>query len=493
MKMWKSTLVAAALVLAASGTALAARTDVIMGTVLEPPVLDPTANTAAVIGEITYGNIFEGLTRMDENGTVHPCLADSWTISPDGLVYTFKLHKGVKFHDGTPFDANIVKFSLDRARAKDSTNPQKGLYEPIKEVDVVDPLTAKITLSHPDGDFLFDLAWPQAVMLAPNTAAKDVTDPIGTGPFKFSNWIKGDSVQIVKNPNYWGKEPALDKATFKFISDPAAAASSLLAGDVDGFINFPAPEAVSQFQSNPQYTVDIGTTEGETIVAINNARKPFNDIRVRRALSYAVDRKAVIDGAEYGFGTPIGSHFAPHNPAYEDLTGKYPYDPAKAKELLREAGYPNGFKTVIKLPPPPYARRGGEIIAAELKQVGVDAQLVPVEWAQWLSDVFKNKDYDLTIISHVEPLDIGIYARPNYYFNYHNPKFNKVMDELNVTQDQKKRTELYHQAQEILADDAVNVFLFELPKIGIWNAKLKGLWKNWPIDADVLSDVHWEQ
>ena len=430
---------------------------------------------------------------MDEKGTVHPCLADSWTISPDGLVYTFKLHKGVKFHDGTPFDASVVKFSLDRARAKDSTNPQKGLYEPIKEIDVVDPLTAKITLSRPDGDFLFDLAWPQAVMLAPNTATKDVTDPIGTGPFKFSNWIKGDSVQIVKNPDYWGKEPALDKATFKFISDPAAAASSLLAGDVDGFINFPAPEAVAQFQSNPQFSVEIGTTEGETIVAINNAKKPFNDIRVRRALSYAVNRKAVIDGAEYGFGTPIGSHFAPHNPAYIDLTGKYPYDPAKAKELLKEAGYPNGFKTVIKLPPPPYARRGGEIIAAELKQVGVDAQLVPVEWAQWLSGVFKNKDYDLTIISHVEPLDIGIYARPNYYFNYHNPKFNKVMDELNVTQDQKKRTELYHQAQEILADDAVNVFLFELPKIGIWNAKLKGLWKNWPIDADVLSDVHWEQ
>lgn len=493
MKMWKTTLAAAAMVLALGGTALAARTDVIMGTVLEPPVLDPTANTAAVIGEITYGNIFEGLTRMDEKGTVHPCLADSWTVSPDGLVYTFKLHKGVKFHDGTPFDASVVKFSLDRARAKDSTNPQKGLYEPIKEIDVVDPLTAKITLSRPDGDFLFDLAWPQAVMLAPNTAAKDVTDPIGTGPFKFSNWIKGDSVQIVKNPDYWGKEPALDKATFKFISDPAAAASSLLAGDVDGFINFPAPEAVAQFQSNPQFSVEIGTTEGETIVAINNAKKPFNDIRVRRALSYAVNRKAVIDGAEYGFGTPIGSHFAPHNPAYIDLTGKYPYDPAKAKELLKEAGYPNGFKTVIKLPPPPYARRGGEIIAAELKQVGVDAQLVPVEWAQWLSGVFKNKDYDLTIISHVEPLDIGIYARPNYYFNYHNPKFNKVMDELNVTQDQKKRTELYHQAQEILADDAVNVFLFELPKIGIWNAKLKGLWKNWPIDADVLSDVHWEQ
>ncbi|TAM96297.1 MAG: ABC transporter substrate-binding protein, partial [Rhizobiaceae bacterium] len=398
MKMWKTTLAAAAMVLALGGTALAARTDVIMGTVLEPPVLDPTANTAAVIGEITYGNIFEGLTRMDEKGTVHPCLADSWTVSPDGLVYTFKLHKGVKFHDGTPFDASVVKFSLDRARAKDSTNPQKGLYEPIKEIDVVDPLTAKITLSRPDGDFLFDLAWPQAVMLAPNTAAKDVTDPIGTGPFKFSNWIKGDSVQIVKNPDYWGKEPALDKATFKFISDPAAAASSLLAGDVDGFINFPAPEAVAQFQSNPQFSVEIGTTEGETIVAINNAKKPFNDIRVRRALSYAVNRKAVIDGAEYGFGTPIGSHFAPHNPAYIDLTGKYPYDPAKAKELLKEAGYPNGFKTVIKLPPPPYARRGGEIIAAELKQVGVDAQLVPVEWAQWLSGVFKNKDYDLTKI-----------------------------------------------------------------------------------------------
>ena len=476
----------------ASGAALAARTDISIGMVLEPPGLDPTSGNAAATDEVTYANIFEGLTRIDETGAVQPDLAQSWDISDDGLTYTFHLHDGVKFHDGTPLTADVVKFSLDRTTAEGSTNGQKQLFAAIDAVDALDPLTVKVTLKHPQGNFLYNLAWGDAEIVAPASAADNATHPIGTGPFKFVDWVKGDHVDLAKNPDYWGTPAKLDKATFKFISDPTAAFAAMMAGDVDAFPNFPAPETLAQFKSDSRFSVVIGTTEGETILAMNNGKKPFNDLKVRQAMSYAIDRKAIIDGAMFGYGTPIGSHFSPADPGYVDLTGLYAYNPDKAKELLKEAGYPQGFKVTLKLPPPSYARRGGEIIAQQLKAIGVDAQIIPVEWAQWLSDVFKNRDYDLTIVSHTEPADYGIYARDDYYFDYHSDAFKKLMDELNLATDPAKRIALLGDIQKKIADDAVNVFLFELAKTGVWNAKIKGLWANSPIQANDLTKVTWQ-
>ena len=159
---------------------------------------------------------------------------------------------------------------------------------------------------------------------------------------------------------------------------------------------------------------------------MNNKKKPLDDLRVRQAIAYAIDRKAIIDGAMDGLGTPIGSHLTPNDPGYVDLTGMYPHDPAKAKALLKEAGVTTPLELSLILPPPPYARQGGEIIAAELAEVGINAKIQDVEWAQWLSGVYKDKNYDLTIISHVEPLDIGIYANPNYYFQYDSPAFQAI-------------------------------------------------------------------
>ncbi len=476
-----------------SGPAFAARTDLTVGMVLEPPNLDPTAGAAAAIDEVVYANVFEGLTRIVADGSVQPDLAKSWDISDDGLTYTFHLQDGVKFHDGTAFDASDVKFSLDRARAADSTNAQKGLFAAIASVDVVDPATVKVTLAHPQGNFLFNMAWGDAVIVAPESAGDNATKPIGTGPFKFVEWVKGDHVELAKNPDYWGTPIKLDKATFKFIADPTAAFSAMMAGDVDAFPNFPAPETLAQFKADPRFAVVIGTTEGETIMAMNNGKKPFNDLKVRQAMSYAIDRQAIIDGAMFGYGTPIGSHFSPADPGYVDLTGMYAYNPNKAKELLKEAGYPDGFKVTLKLPPPAYARRGGEIIAQQLKAVGVDAQLINVEWAQWLADVFKQKDYDLTIVSHTEPADINIYARDDYYFDYHSDAFKKIMDDLNLATDPAKRLALLGDAQRKIAEDAVNVFLFELAKTGVWNAKIQGLWANSPVQANDLTAAYWEE
>jgi len=490
MRILQTALLAAAAFAALGASAHAARTDLVLGIVLEPPHLDPTAGAAAAIDEVLYANVFEGLTRIGPSGEVLPALAETWTISEDGKSYTFRLRTGAKFHDGSAFDAEDVKFSLDRARAENSTNAQKQLFAQIDTVDVVDPATVRVNLKRPQGSFLYNMGWGDAVIVAPESAETNKERPVGTGPFRFQNWARGSAISLVKNADYWGEPAALEKAEFRVIPDAAAAVPALLSGDIQAFPMFP-PDAVSQVQDDPRFKVVIGSTEGETLLSINNAKAPFDNLKVRQAIAHALDRSEIIAGASNGLGTPIGSHFSPANAAYVDLTGTYPHDVEKAKALLAEAGFPNGFKATLKLPPPSYARLGGEIIASELRQVGIDLQIIPVEWADWLQQVFKDKDFDLTIISHTEPNDIDIYSRPDYYFGYKNPAFNAIIAKLDETSDEAQRNDLYRQAQEILARDAVVGFLFQLPKVGVWDAKLQGLWENSPIQANDLTKVKW--
>ena len=281
--------------------------------------------------------------------------------------------------------------------------------------------------------------------------------------------------------------------TFKFISDPTAAFSAMMAGDIDAFPNYPAPENLAQFAADPRFQVIVGSTEGETILAMNNARPPFDDIRVREAVTHAIDRQAIIDGAMFGYGTAIGSHFAPTNPAYEDLTALSAYDPEKSKALLAAAGHPDGFETTLTLPPPAYARRGGEIVAAQLRAAGLDAEIVNVEWAQWLEQVFKNHDFGLTIVSHTEPMDIGIYARPDYYFGYDDPAMRALMAGVEATADPAEQAKILRAAQERVASHFVNAFLFQLPKTGVADARLRGLWSNAPTQANDMTAVYWEE
>jgi peptide/nickel transport system substrate-binding protein len=485
--------VVSALALAASMGMAQAKSDIVVAMQLEPPHLDPTSAAAGAIDSVLYSNVFEGLTRFASDGAVIPGLAESWDISEDGKTYTFHLRNGVKFHDGTAMDAEDVKFSLGRARAEDSANAQKALFKGIEAVEVVDPATVKVTLSAPNGSFLFNMAWGDAVIVAPESIENIKTKPVGTGAFQFSNWVQGDKIDLTKNADYWGTPAKLDKVTFKFISDPTAAFAAVMAQDVDAFAGFPAPENLPQFEADPRFQVLVGSTEGETILAMNNKQPPFDNVKVREAVAHAIDRQAIIDGAMFGYGTPIGTHFAPHNPDYEDLTGLSGYDPELSKKLLAEAGFADGFKTTLKLPPPSYARRGGEIIAAQLRAVGIETEISNLEWAQWLEQAFRGKDFGLTIVSHTEPFDIGIYARPDYYFQYDNPTFQKLMDDLNATTDPAQRSAMLKQAQEIIAKDYVNGYLFELAYPTVANAKIRGLWKDAPTQAADMTAVYWDQ
>ncbi len=484
-------LVGTALLLATSLTpAMAAQTDITIGMVLEPPNLDPTAGAAAAIDEVVYSNVFEGLTRFNSSGEVIPGLARTWDISEDGLTYVFHLVSGATFHDGTSFDAEDVKFSLDRARGEDSTNAKKNIFEGIESVEVVDAATVRITLSAPDGLFLWQMAKGDSVIVAPETAGDNATNPVGTGPFSFVDWVQGDNIELAKYDGYWGNEVALDSVTFKFIADPTAAFAAMMAQDVDAFPNFPAPETLAQLDADPRFSVVVGATEGETILSTNNTNPPLDDVRVREAIAHAIDRQAIIDGAMFGYGTPIGTHFNPSNPNYLDLTEQSNYDPAKSIALLAEAGVTD-LVLQFKLPPPSYARRGGEIIAAQLRAVGIETEITNVEWAQWLDDVYKQKNYDLTIVSHTEPFDIGIYVRDNYYFNYTSEAMAAIMTELAGTTDTAARTVLIHAAQQQIADDYVNGYLFQLAKTGVANSKINGLWENSPTQANDMTGVSW--
>jgi peptide/nickel transport system substrate-binding protein len=464
----------------------------IIGTQLEPPILDPTANPAAAISEVLYGNVYEGLVQFAPDGSVLSKLALSWEISADGLTYVFHLRDGVRFHDGSNFDAAAAKYSLDRVIAPGSVNPQRSRLRAIRAVKVADPLTLEVQLAQRSGGLLQSLAFGSAVMVSPKSAGDNAQRPIGTGPFRFLRWRRGDSITLERNPDFYGAQARLEQVTFKFITDPTAAFAALMAGDVDAFSNYPAPESFAQFAADPRFQVFNGTTEMETVLGLNERAAPLNNLGVRRAISYALDRHAIIDGAMYGYGTPIGSHFPPHDPAYLDLTGVYPHDLDKAKELLAAAGYPNGFSTTLKLPPPSYARRSGEIVAAQLAQIGIRVRVENLEWAQWLDQVYTRHDFDMSIVGHAEPLDYDIYGRDDYYFGYSNPEFKALLAALDDSVEPARRKELLQQIQRKLSEDAVNGFLFQYPRLDVWNAHLHGVGFDNPLGTVDVTGAYYE-
>jgi peptide/nickel transport system substrate-binding protein len=465
---------------------------IVLAMALEPsPGLDPTGGAASSISEVTLYNIYETLTKINSDGSVTPLLAESWEISPDLKTYTFKLRKGVKFHNGEPFNAQAVKFSFDRAGADKSTNKDKRTFANLS-TQAVDDSTVVILTREIDPDFPFLLGQGTAIIVEPKSAETNATKPVGTGPYKLENWVKGSSITLVKSDSYRNANAVkIKKATFRFIPDPAAQVAALLAGDVDAFPRV-TPRSVPQFKANPKFQLVVSGSRAKTILAINNKKKPLDDLRVRRAIAAAIDRKAVIQGAGDGYGAPIGSHYVPGAFGYVDTTGINPYNPEKAKALLKEAGVTTPLELTMTLPPPPYARQGGEVIASQLAKVGINAKLQNVEWAQWLSNTYGGAhNYDLTIISHVEPFDLGNFAKPDYYWNYQSSKFNELYDKIKTAQRPADRAKLLADAQRLLAEDCVHAFLYQPQWVTVANKNIKGLWKDMPIFVNDLSAMSW--
>ena len=487
-------LLTAALTLGAPAPALAqARKDTaVLGMALEPPGLDPTAGAASAIAEVTLYNIFETLTKIQSDGRTVPLLAESWTSSPDLKTWTFKLTPGVKFHNGEPCNAAAVKFSFERAADKASPNKDRATFANIERIATPDAATVVLTLKNGNPDLLFQLGQATAVVVEPKSAAGNATQPVGTGPYKLESWARGSAVTLQRWDGYRSaKSVMLRRVSIRFISDQAAQVAALLSGDVDAFPRVSAARSMQQFEGNKKFQVLVGGSRAKTILAINHKRKPLHDVRVRQAIAAAIDRKALIVGSAEGYGVPIGSYLVPGAPGFVDTTAMNAFDPARARALLHEAGVALPLELTLKLPPTPYARQGGEIVAAMLAKVGITAKIENVEWAQWLSGVYGQKAYDLTLISHVEPLDFGNFARPNYYWGYESAEFNALWAKIQATPQADERNKLMADAQRLVARDAVSVYLYQPTWITVANARLKGLWKDMPLLVNDLASMAW--
>ena len=472
-------------------TAPKQKTTVNLGMVLEPPGLDPTAGAASAIGEITLYNVYETLTKVAQDGSVQPLLAQSWQASADQKVWTFKLRTDAKFHNGEPFNAETVKFAFERAAAEGSTNKDKTRFQGLERIETPDATTVVLHSRTPNPDLPFLLGLATAAIVEPKSAATNATQPVGTGPFVFDNWQKGAAVTLKKWEGYReASKIAMTQATFRFISDAAAQAAALLSGDLDVFMRVQVARSLDQFKNDQRFNVQIGASSAKTIVALNNAKAPLNDVRVRQALAYAIDRSAVIAGAADGLGVPIGSYYVPGMPGYIDLTSVHAHNLDKARALLKEADVQN-LTLTMKLPPPPYARQGGEVIAAQLAKIGVTVRLENVEWAQWLSQVYGKSDYDMTMISHVEPYDLGNFAKAGYYWNYKSDKFNTLFARINATADVQERNALLGEAQKMVAEEAVGLYLYQPQWVTVHSKQLQGVWQHMPVFANDLASMRW--
>ncbi|MBO8142129.1 MAG: ABC transporter substrate-binding protein [Firmicutes bacterium] len=461
----------------------------------EPPLLNPSATTATAATSIVHHNVLEGLVKVDRSGALTPGLAESWTVSPDATEYVFRLRRGVRFHNGQEFTSADVKAKFERARDPESGHTNQRYYTSIASIETPDPYTVIFRMSEPDAEFLYNLARPDSVIVPAGTEDTQGVHPVGTGPFRFVEWVRGSHVRLERFEDYWNQPlPYLDSVTFRFITDPNTQVAALLAGDIDAVTGAVTAEQALRVQQAGGFQVIQGPTTNTVILAMNNSRPPLDDVRVRRAITHAINREEVMIGAEFGFGTPIGSHMTPAEPYYADMTGVTPYDPDRARALLAEAGYADGLELTLSLPVSyTYALRSGEIAAGQLARVGIRVNIELVEWSTWLSRIFGQADYDLTVIGHAEPMDIGIYGNPDYYFRYDSAAVRELLAEAKRVGDEERRREVYAQIQRQLAEDAVNVWLYARPYFILSRADVDGWWDRLPMVITDVTEVHFSR
>lgn len=453
-------------------------TELAIGEVLAPPTLDITTGSGAAIPQALLYNLYETLVKIDDAGEIQPLLAETYDVSDDGLTYTFTLRDGVTFHNGEPFTSEDVVFSFDRARNLETAPGLiKATFAPVDTVEAPDDTTVVVTLKQPSRDFLFNIAQTGGVIIEESAVPDLATKPIGTGPFTFDAYVTNSSLSMTRNPDYWGDAPGMEKVTFRYFADANALANAMKAGDINIIDNI-TPELFPQFeQDTANYETVKGTTNGETIIAFNNSKAPLDDVRVRQAISYAINKDDINEVAESGYGTIIGSHASTNDPWYIDLSDTYPFDPDKAKELLAEAGQ-SDLKLTMKVPPTPYAKAISQAAVSQLKDVGVELTLVDVDFPKWIEEVFTNADYDLTVISHVEARDINQYGNPQYYWRYDDAETQKLLKDADAEVDEAKSNDIYAQVQRRINEQAVNDWLYLLPRLQVVKKGLTGYPEN---------------
>ena len=480
VRAWASAL---ALLLVASGCSAGSTASVsggpdtlAVGFAAEPANFDFTRTDGTAIPQALLYNVYEGLVKTDGAGRIVPLLAQSWTISPDRRTYDFTLQDGVRFSNGAPFTASDVKFSLDRVKT-DWTISIKSKMDVVDHVEVLDPLHARVVLKKPSNGWLFDMTTRVGAMFSPTGVADLANTPVGTGPYVMAQRRRGDSIVLQQNPAYWGRKPAYKTVILKYIKDPTALNNALLSNGIDVISTITAPDSIPQFENDNRFTVLQGTTNSEVVLSFNGKRAPLNDPRVRQALTLAIDRKALLATAWANRGTLIGSMVPPTDPWYEDLSGYYPYDPVRAKELLARAGQPN-LSLRLRIPNLSYAVSSAQVVASDLADIGVNVTIEPLDFpAVWLKQVFTDHDFDMSIVQHVEARDITTFGKPSYYWGYDNPRVSQLLARADAGTEQEQVADMKEVARTITADAAAD-WLFLFPNVVVAKNKVTGLARN---------------
>jgi peptide/nickel transport system substrate-binding protein len=424
---------------------------------LAPTSLDISQVAGAALDQILIGNIYQGLLDINQEGQVVPALATSYTVSPDGLVYTFQLVKNATFHDGSPVTSADVVWSFDQVIAPNATNPDASEFDSVASVAAQGPDTVAVTLKHRDTLFPYELTDREGLVFKADTnfAATNDTEN-GTGPFTLQSFDQGTSVTFVRNQHYWGTEPKVAKVVFEYITTPNAANNAEQTGQTDVENNV-EPQLLKPFE-NSKFTVTHGTSSDKFTLAFNNAYGPLKNVKVRTAIREAIDKPGLIS-SQGGGGVVIGSYVPPGVPWYQNLTSIDKYNPSGAKKLLAEAGYSHGLTLTLSVPNI-YQSTINEYLAADLKQVGITLKIDQLDFSTWLSQVFEGKKFQLSLVDQAESDDLYDYATPAYYWNYDNAQVQAwYNDGVEAATDAARNTD-FEKVARAISEQAVSDWLF---------------------------------
>ncbi|MEK3733551.1 MULTISPECIES: ABC transporter substrate-binding protein [unclassified Paenibacillus] len=452
--------------------------------------LDPQRTVSASTFLVTH-NLFETLISVTPEGELVPQLATSWEPSEDELEWTFQLRDDAQFHNGHVMNAEDVIRSFERLRAADS--PRAGEYANIADIRANGDHELVFTLASADATFLSQLANPWSAIVLEQDG-----DVIGTGPFKLVRYEPQQYIDLVKNESYYEEgKPYLDEARLMIIPNATTLLANLQSGTVH--IGGITGAQLPQVEQLSHLKTQGAANNSVQLMAMNNDREPLNDVRVRQAIALAVNKQDVIDGATWGFGTPLGSHLPPLSSYFVDTLDVLPYNVDQAKELLAEAGYVDGLKLTLSLPEGYDTHiNAGQIIADQLSRVGIELEIEIVEWGTWLEDIYAGRNYDLTVISHTGRLDPHAFLSrylsdsSENYFNYVNEEVDQALLEAAVTSDVQKREELYSFIQQTLAEEVPALYLQSMEGITALHESVQQ-YESFPIGIINLKDVYLDQ